>query len=125
MNTNEDLRTFKNGVLIWATGDSNNNLVINKIGSEKGTEFVEEIIEEEETTNKEEKQIINGKDNDKETIKETETDKRENNITETYKEEKNITEINKEKEKLDQESNGNKNNSIPICLLFLLIIFVV
>ena len=110
MNTNEDLRTFKNGVLIWATADSNNNLVVNKIGNEKGKEFVKE-----ETTNKEEKQIINGKDNDKETIKETETDKGENNITE----------INKEKEKLDQESNGNNNNSIPICLLFLLIIFVV
>ena len=120
MNTNEDLRTFKNGVLIWATADSNNNLVVNKIGNEKGKEFIKE-----ETTNKEEKQIINGKDNDKETIKETETDKGENNITETYKEEKNITEINKEKEKLGQESNGNNNNSIPICLLFLLIIFVV
>ena len=36
MNTNEDLRTFRNGVLIWATSDSNNNLVINKIGGEAG-----------------------------------------------------------------------------------------
>ena len=33
MNTNEDLRTFRDGVLIWATSDSNNNLVINKIGN--------------------------------------------------------------------------------------------
>jgi len=33
MNTNEDLRTFRDGVLIWATSDSNNNLVINKIGT--------------------------------------------------------------------------------------------
>ena len=31
MNTNEDLRTFRNGELIWATSDSKNNLVINKI----------------------------------------------------------------------------------------------
>ena len=31
MNTNEDLRTFENGVLIWATSDANNYLVINKI----------------------------------------------------------------------------------------------
>ena len=36
MNTNEDLRTFRNGVLIWATSDSNDNLVINKIGGEAG-----------------------------------------------------------------------------------------
>ena len=34
MNTNEDLRTFRDGVLIWATADSNNYLVINKIGVE-------------------------------------------------------------------------------------------
>ena len=33
MNTNEDLRTFRDGALIWATSDSNNNLVINKIGT--------------------------------------------------------------------------------------------
>ena len=32
MNTNEDLRTFRNGVLIWASADSNKKLVINKIG---------------------------------------------------------------------------------------------
>ena len=34
MNTNEDLRTFRDGVLIWATSDSDNYLVINKIGVE-------------------------------------------------------------------------------------------
>ena len=33
MNTNEDLRTFRDGVLIWATTDSENNLVINKVGT--------------------------------------------------------------------------------------------
>ena len=32
MNTNEDLRTFRNGVLIWASADTDNKLVINKIG---------------------------------------------------------------------------------------------
>ena len=32
MNPNEDLRTFRDGVLIWASSDSNNNLTINKIG---------------------------------------------------------------------------------------------
>ena len=35
MNTNEDLRTFKDGVLIWATSNTNGNLVINKIGKSK------------------------------------------------------------------------------------------
>ena len=33
MNTNEDLRTFSDGVIIWATANSTGNLVINKIGS--------------------------------------------------------------------------------------------
>ena len=33
MNTNEDLRTFDDGVLIWATSNSNGKLVINKIGT--------------------------------------------------------------------------------------------
>ena len=33
MNTNEDLRTFNDGVLIWATSNKNGNLVINKIGT--------------------------------------------------------------------------------------------
>ena len=32
MNTNEDLRTFYDGVLIWATSDKEGKLVINKIG---------------------------------------------------------------------------------------------
>ena len=35
MNTNEDLRTFRNGVLIWGSCDADNNLVINKIGDTK------------------------------------------------------------------------------------------
>ena len=33
MNTNEDLRTFRDGVLIWGGADSQGNLVIHKIGT--------------------------------------------------------------------------------------------
>ena len=33
MNTNEDLRTFSDGTLIWATANSDGKLVINKIGT--------------------------------------------------------------------------------------------
>ena len=33
MNTNEDLRTFRDGVLIWGGADSEGNLVIHKIGT--------------------------------------------------------------------------------------------
>ena len=32
MNSNEDLKTFHDGVLIWATGNKQQNLIINKIG---------------------------------------------------------------------------------------------
>ena len=35
MNTNEDLRTFDDGVLIWATSNSEGKLVINKIGTQR------------------------------------------------------------------------------------------
>ena len=35
MNTNEDLKTFSDGVLIWATSNSDGQLVINKIGTPK------------------------------------------------------------------------------------------
>ena len=46
MNTNEDLRTFRNGELIWATSDSKNNLVINKIEGITADEL-KKITEEE------------------------------------------------------------------------------
>ena len=33
MNANEDLRTFDDGVLFWATSNSEGKLVIDKIGT--------------------------------------------------------------------------------------------
>ena len=35
MNTNEEIRTFQDGVLIWATSNSNGNLTINKVGTQR------------------------------------------------------------------------------------------
>jgi len=43
MNTNEDLRTFEDGVLIWATANKEGKLTINKIGK---THFDKETIED-------------------------------------------------------------------------------
>ena len=43
MNTNEDLRTFSDGVLIWATSNSDGKLVINKIGTPKLNETYDDI----------------------------------------------------------------------------------
>jgi len=40
MNTNEDLRTFRDGVLIWGSCDVDNNLVINKLGTVRITDIV-------------------------------------------------------------------------------------
>ena len=40
MNTNEDLRTFRDGVLIWGSCDVDNNLVINKFGTVRITDIV-------------------------------------------------------------------------------------
>ena len=54
MNTNEDLRTFRDGVLIWGAADSNGKLVINKIGTpslDDSNEDINEIITKEEVEN--------------------------------------------------------------------------
>ena len=45
MNTNEDLRTFKDGVLIWGGADTEGNLVIHKIGTPSLTDDDEEEYE--------------------------------------------------------------------------------
>ena len=47
MNTNEDLRTFEDGVLIWATANTEGKLTINKIGE---THLDEESIDAIENT---------------------------------------------------------------------------
>ena len=43
MNTNEDLRTFGDGVLIWATSNANGKLVINKIGTPRLNDTYDDI----------------------------------------------------------------------------------
>ena len=43
MNTNEDLRTFADGVLIWATSNADGKLVINKIGTPKLNDTYDDI----------------------------------------------------------------------------------
>ena len=52
MNTNEDLRTFRDGVLIWGAADEDGNLVIHKIGTP--TLLDDEENEEENTQEKNE-----------------------------------------------------------------------
>ena len=43
MNSNEDLRTFHDGVLIWATANKGNKLVINKIGTPRLDDSFDDI----------------------------------------------------------------------------------
>ena len=43
MNTNEDLRTFGDGVLIWATSNKDGKLVINKIGTPRLDDTYDDI----------------------------------------------------------------------------------
>ena len=43
MNTNEDLRIFSDGVIIWAAPDSSGNLTINKVGSPRLDESYDDI----------------------------------------------------------------------------------
>ena len=43
MNTNEDLKTFEDGVLIWATSNTEGKLYINKIGQSRLSESNDDI----------------------------------------------------------------------------------
>ena len=43
MNSNEDLKTFHDGVLIWATANKNQSLVINKIGTPRLDDSFDDI----------------------------------------------------------------------------------
>ena len=62
MNTNEDLRTFEDGVLIWATANKDGKLTINKIGTNDNEDILDEadIDEEVEEEEKEEGNLSGG-----------------------------------------------------------------
>ena len=78
MNTNEDLRTFRDGVLIWGTSNKDGKLVINKIGTpllddsyediktivtKEEVEAIKKEIEEEEKKRRKEEEGGDGEDN--------------------------------------------------------------
>ena len=78
MNTNEDLRTFRDGVLIWGTSNKDGKLVINKIGTpllddsyediktivtKEEVEAIKKEIEEEEKKRRKEEEGSDGEDN--------------------------------------------------------------
>ena len=43
MNTNDEIRTFQDGVLIWATANAEGNLTINKVGDQRLDESYDDI----------------------------------------------------------------------------------
>ena len=78
MNTNEDLRTFRDGVLIWGTSNKDGKLVINKIGTpllddsyediktivtKEEVEAIKKEIEEEEKKRRKKEEGGDGEDN--------------------------------------------------------------
>ena len=78
MNTNEDLRTFRDGVLIWGAANKDGNLVINKIGThllddsyediktivtKEEVEAIKKEIEEEEKKRRKKEEGGDGEDN--------------------------------------------------------------
>ena len=68
MNTNEDLRTFRDGVLIWGAADEDGNLVIHKIGTPTlldDEENEEENTQENNESNNEEKNEEIGEEKNK------------------------------------------------------------
>ena len=137
MNTNEDLRTFDDGVLIWATSNENGKLTINKIGvprlddtfdnnkyiltkKDLNDEYEEETKEEEKPNdeNEEKKESEKNKEHEEESKEKEEENKehkqenKENEEESKEKEEQNkeYEEENKENEEQNKESEKNKEH---------------
>ena len=130
MNTNEDLRTFDDGVLIWATSNENGKLTINKIGvprldetfdnnkyiltkKDLDEDYEEESKEEEKSQN--EKEFIEENSNEKnsEFIKEEEMgDKKEEEIGDNNEEEKRDKKGEEKEEKKEEEIEYKKEEKI-------------
>ena len=116
MNTNEDLRTFNDGVLIWATSNSNGNLVINKVGTQRLDPSYDDIsyilsekdlIEVEDEENQEE-EINEEEEQNDETDKEEEINEEEEQNDETDKEEEQNDETDKEEEWHEDTDDGEE-----------------
>ena len=106
MNTNEDLRTFRDGVLIWGTSNADGKLVINKIGTpllDDSYEDIKTIITKEEVD-----AIKNGIDKDEQ------SDENEDERIEENEEEQNNENEDEQKNKYEEEQNNvneeEKNN---------------
>ena len=111
MNTNEDLRTFNDGVLIWATSNSNGNLVINKVGTQRLDSSYDDIsyilsekdlLEVEDEDNQEE-------ENNEEEEQNDETDKEEE-----WHEDTDDDEGEEEEWKGKKENNGGDDSKNPL-----------
>ena len=116
MNTNEDLRTFNDGVLIWATSNSKGKLVINKVGEPRLDESYDDIsyILSQEDLNEieyEYNQDNENKDNDN---KDNENKDNENKDNE-----------NKDNENKDNGLSGLAKFGIVIGVIFGVIILVI
>ena len=106
MNTNEDLRTFRDGVLIWGTSNADGKLVINKIGTpllDDSYEDIKTIITKEEVD-----AIKNGIEEDEQS-EENEDEQIEENEEEQNNE--NEEEQNKEYEKEKNNENEEDQNN--------------
>ena len=113
MNTNEDLRTFRDGVLIWGTSNADGKLVINKIGTpllDDSYEDINIIITKEEVD-----AIKNGIDEDEQSEENEDEQKNEyeeeqNNVNEEEQNNGNEEEQNKEYEKEQNNENEEEQN---------------
>ena len=101
MNTNEDLKTFNDGVLIWASTNKDGKLIIHKIGTPLLNETFDDI---KYILTKDD--LIDGK--------EKENDEKEN---------ENENENENEKEKENDEKNSSISTKVKVIIIIAIIIF--
>ena len=102
MNTNEDLKTFNDGVLIWASTNKDGKLIIHKIGTPLLNEAFDDI---KYILTKDD--LIDGKEKEKEN---DEKDKEKENDE-------------KDKEKENDEKNSSISTKVKVIIIIAIIIF--
>ena len=108
MNTNEDLRTFRDGVLIWGTSNKDGKLVINKIGTpvlDDSYEDINTIITKEEVD-----AIKEGKDEESDKSDDVPTDKSDDEPTDKSDDEQTEEDEEYSEEYRQNEEGGQKDD---------------
>ena len=122
MNTNEDLRTFRDGVLIWGAADIDGKLIIHKIGTPSLTDSDEDdlVFEQTATIGNEQTDSVENKQTDSignkqtDTIGNKQTDSVENKQTDSIGNKQTDTIGNITTDNTNENGDGDEDNKSRI-----------